>query len=170
MQFCDWTEQDMGSDVQYLIDGFGDSGQPNELVQAFVSSTDALDGSGKEWWLVLTNQRWALIKPGGIFSGTKGIKGEHMDLEEIQVGDSHHHQQMGLTAKDFQLVTLTFLDFEGNEFQRHIDLGQNEEDRNANRKLVREFLDAAREFEIPVVPGPGWESSGGYSVGYGFFF
>lgn len=158
-------------DLSYFRENLG-CGRVGERVAASFWAYDLVTSAGKQWLVIITNLRVLAFKEG------KGLlPPEHLIIDRDEIEDdtigwgrSEHEEQQGFVLSYDNYVSFTFNLTDGREISRHLHIGSKEEDVQSGLVRAKAIKEALEDFDYELVPGPTWNSRGGFRFGIGFVF
>lgn len=135
-----------------------------EYVVAFWWVYEEVDLGKGDRWLLFTPQRF------GFGQGRYARVFSRSSLSALGVGESHHVQYHGTGSTPHWLLSFTISMMDMTQYTRHTLLGTNESEVNRFFPQAIESLKRLARVGYPIVDGPGWNSTGGYTTSYGVGF
>jgi len=167
MKFGLQTEE--GIDKKFLkkiIELFGDEGSNKEqlIVRSYCSQKTS---SANNEILVITNLRVGIAKDGFMGGLSNKVIFPIKELSQIGAAYSFHTEQMGMNLKEYTFLTLRLYRNNGEIWERHINIGKNEQEVNAYRPWVVSVVAALTKCGIEVFEDDGVESEDRTTMGFG---
>lgn len=137
---------------------------PGEHVVAFWWVCEEVNLKKGERWLLFTPKRFGFGHRSYARVFNKG------DLAALGVGESHHIEYQGTRSTPYWLLSFTMSMRDLTQYTRHAPMGSNETETNRTFPASIEKLRGLASAGYPIVDGPGWNSTGGFTTSYGVGF
>ena len=168
-----------GLDLARISDAFGDTGlEGEEILGVIEPATEELAQGVRNhnWYLIFTNKRVGIFEREIFKVGserkwikTLKVKAHNMKaIESIGIGESKSTKSDLVSRSYMNYLTMTVKTLDGDQYERHVLMGDNEDSSNSNRKYFLNCLGLMEDAGYNLIDGNSYtkDQSITYSVGF----